>query len=99
MAIVLFSNQAATGNSAPFVTQCRPEYTTATIAAWGNFGAGTLAVKMSPDNGTTWLDFPTPVSITAAGTRQVSIPQGCFIRGELTGAAGASLFCTVYSAD
>jgi hypothetical protein len=99
MAIILFSNATATANSAAFVTQCRPEYTTATIAVWGGFGAGTLAVKMSPDGGTTWLDFPAPVSMTTAGTRQVSIPQGVFIRGELTGAAGASLFCTVYSAD
>ena len=97
--ITLFSNQAATGNSAGVLTYARPEYTTATICAWGGFGAGTLAVKMSPDAGTTWLDFPTPVSITAAGTRQVVIPQGVQIRGELTGAAGATLFCTVFGAD
>lgn len=99
MAIALFVNQAATANSAQFLAQGRPEYTTATIAAWGNFGAGTLAVKMSPDAGTTWIDFPTPISLTAAGTRQVFIPQGVFIRGELTGATAAAFFCTVYGAD
>ena len=98
MALTLFSNATVSANSAGFVTQGRPEYTTATIAVWGGFGAGTLAVKMSADN-VNWLDFPTPISVTAAGTRQVFIPQGVFIRGELTGAAGASLFCTVYGAD
>ena len=97
--ITLFSNQAANANSAGFPTYARPEYTTATIAAWGGFGAGSLAVKMSPDAGTTWLDFPTPVVITAAGTRQVVIPQGVQIRGELTGATAATLFCTVFGAD
>lgn len=99
MAFTLFSNASATANSAAFLTLCRPEYTTATLAAWGNFGAGTIALKMSPDNGTTWIDFPTPITMTVAGTKQVSIPQGVLVRGELTGASGAAFFATLYSAD
>ena len=59
----LFVAQTADGNSAPFATTAPMTTTVATIAAWGNFGApGSLAVKMSPDNGTTWIDFPTPIT-------------------------------------
>lgn len=97
--ITLFSNQASNANSTGVNVQHSAQNTTATIAAWGGFGAGTLAVKFSPDAGTTWLDFPTPITFTAAGSKQVVIPTGVQIRGELTGATGATLSAAVFDAD
>ena len=100
MAFNLFVAQAADGNSASFATTASMQTTVATIAAWGNFGApGSLAVKLSPDNGTTWIDFPTPITFTANGTKQVHIPQGVRIRAELLGAVAPSVNCTVYGAE
>lgn len=97
--INLFTNQAATANSAAVFVQHRATNTTMTLAAWGGFGGGTLTLRFSPDAGTTWLDFPTAVTLTAAGSRQVFIPTGVAIRGELTGAAGATLSAALFDAD
>ena len=99
MALTLFSAQGADGNSATFIATSPRDTTIATIAVWGTFGAGTVAFKMSPDAGTTWLDFPTPITFTANGTRQVSVPASARIRAELTGSTAPSLNCTVYGAD
>jgi hypothetical protein len=97
--IVLFTNQASNANSTATLVQHRAEYTTATLAAWGGFGGGTLTLRFSPDNGTTWLDFPTPVTLTAPGSKQQTIPTGVLIRGELTGATGSTLSANLYNAD
>ena len=97
--ITLFSNQAANANSAGVNVQHRAGNTLQTIAAIGGFGGGTAKVTFSPDNGTTWLDFPTPVSLTAAGSKQQYIPTGVQIRGELTGATGPTLTLVVFDAD
>jgi hypothetical protein len=99
MALNLHANTVANGNGVELFSTNDSANTTATIAAWGGFGAGTLAVKMSPDAGTTWLDFPTPITFTVAGTKQVPIPQGVKVRGELTGATGPTLFCSIFGAD
>lgn len=97
--ITLFANQAANANSAGVPTQHRSTNTTCTLAAWGGFGSGTLALKFSPDGGTTWLDFPTPITLTAAGTKQVFVPTGVYVRGELTGATAATLNAALFDAD
>lgn len=95
----LFVSQAADGNSVPFATTANMQTTVATIAVWGTFGAGTVALKISPNSGVTWLDFPTPLTFTANGTKQVPIPQGALIRAELTGSTAPSLNCTVFGAE
>lgn len=97
--ITLFSNQATNANSAASFAHHRPSNAAQTLAAWGGFGAGTLTLRFSPDAGTTWLDFPTPVTLTAAGSRQVIIPTGVAIRGEFTGATGATLSAALFDAD
>lgn len=99
MALALHVNTAATGNGNEFFTQDGSSGEVATVACWGGFGGGTLTVKMSPDAGATWLDFTPVLSFTTAATKTQIIPQGVKIRGELTSAAGATFFCSVFGAD
>lgn len=65
-----------------------PSTDRATIVVWGDFGGGTAALQMSPNNGVTWIPvIPTvATSFTANGMANFQINISCKIRVELTGA-------------
>lgn len=66
-----------------------------TVAAWGTFSGGTLAMQMSPDNGTTWInidpDGSTTCTFTNNGVGNFQINIDCLVRATLTGATSPSV--------
>jgi hypothetical protein len=86
--IVLFSAQAATGQSAAQDWPSGP----GNVFAYGTFGGGTVALEASPDGGTTWVTVQdvagAAVSFTANGNKNVSLGPGLKLRGNLSGGAG-----------
>lgn len=80
----------------------------ATVLLWGTFGSGTLALFVSPDNGTTLIPLTsspggTAISFTALGmvllnfghtNRNTDIPMQLW--GTLTGATAQNLNVGVY---
>lgn len=63
-----------------------------TIYVWGTFGAATAAFQISHD-GTNWFD-PTGNTFTAAGAKNFEF-KGKYVRGTVTGGAGASINMTL----
>ncbi len=92
--LALFTAQAsnATGTA---VKTTHTQTTLALLSVYGTFGGGTVTVQYSPDGGTTYVNFPTPVSITAAGSVQITLPAGVTLQATLAGAAGPSINCRV----
>lgn len=68
------------------------------VAAWGTFGGGTVALQMSPDNGTTWMNVDrtsdTYVTYTAPGNGDFQIGL-CLLRFNLTGATTPSVWVSL----
>jgi hypothetical protein len=56
----------------------------------GAFGAGTLILEISPDNGVTWVAL-TGASWTAAFNAVVTVGQGCQVRATLSGATAPAI--------
>ncbi|MEY9185317.1 hypothetical protein [Bradyrhizobium sp. USDA 313] len=69
-----------------------------TVAAWGTFGGGTLALEMSPDNGATWIAVDrsgdTYVTFTEDGDGGFQLGL-CLLRFNLTGATAPSVWCSL----
>jgi hypothetical protein len=99
MALNLHVNTTADGNGTALRTTDGNGGEVATVVCWGGFGTGTLTLQMSPDNGTTFIDFSPTVTFTAASAKAQVIPQGVVVRGVLTGATGPTLFCSIFGAD
>lgn len=57
----------------------------------GTFGGGTLTLKVSADNGSTFVALNPSVTWTSAVGVSVSLPKGTIFRVELTGATTPSL--------
>lgn len=67
-----------------------------TVKMWGTFGGGTYKVQLSPDGGTTWLDYPNS-SLTDPGVvAPVFLGQNELVR--ITGSGGTSNSVTVTAA-
>lgn len=68
------------------------------VVVWGNFGGGTVALQMSPDVGTTWINVDdsgdTYVTFTADGTG--GFEEGlCLLRFSLSGATSPSVWVSL----
>tara|TARA_B100001750_G_scaffold172218_1_gene140460 strand:+ start:73 stop:414 length:342 start_codon:yes stop_codon:yes gene_type:complete len=56
----------------------------------GTFGGGTVALEMSPDDGTTWVAIGGDASVTSDAVVNFDL-NGCDIRLSLSGSSGANL--------
>jgi hypothetical protein len=69
-----------------------------TVAAWGNFGGGTVTLQMSPDNGVTWIDVDrtgdTFVSFTGDGIGGCTLGP-CLLRFSLAAATAPSVWVSL----
>jgi hypothetical protein len=95
---VKFATLAANGNSASLSWPgARGVFT-----AWGTFGAGTLTLQQSPDDGTTWINVDragdTFCTFTANGEGGFEL-GGCLVRVSLAGATAPSIQSGVQSAS
>jgi hypothetical protein len=63
----------------------------AAFAVYGTFGGSTVALQVSPDAGTTWIDVNGTAQTAAGGAGPVSIPTGWRVRASVTGGAGVSV--------
>lgn len=68
------------------------------VAAWGNFGGGTVSLQMSPDNGTTWINVDrsgdTYVTYTANGQGDFQLGL-CLLRFNLAGATTPNIWVSL----
>jgi hypothetical protein len=88
---------AQTTNVAGATTRVRnPDVTDATVVVWGTMGGATVTVQLSPDVGTTWVDFPVPITTTTAKSFQISLPAGIDVRSNITGGAAASISVAIF---
>ena len=66
-----------------------------TVAAWGTFGGGTIALQMSVDNGVTWMNVDRSgdsyVSFSAPGNGGFQLGL-CQLRFNLTGATSPNVW-------
>jgi hypothetical protein len=85
----LLSAAAATGTAKRWVGE------RAALLAWGTFDGATVALQVSPDNGTTWLACEgarvAAASLTAAGTVIVDVPAGLSVRAAITSAGAGTV--------
>lgn len=61
------------------------------MLAQGTFGGGTLTLKYSLDDGSTWTSFGSETTITSAGGGRFFPPGGCLVRVELSGSTSPDL--------
>lgn len=75
----------------------------AAFVAWGTFGGATVALEVSPDNGTTWVAVEgartAATSLTAAGTVVADVPAGLMVRASIAGGTGVSVSAALVSVD
>jgi len=84
----VFTAQTATGNSTAYnwpggIGQ---------FIAEGTWGGATCKMQMSPDDGTTWIDVGSDVTLTADGIGNFEL-GACDIRASLTTAGTTSIDC------
>ncbi|MGL9618312.1 hypothetical protein QRQ56_09945 [Bradyrhizobium sp. U531] len=69
-----------------------------TVATWGTFGGGTVALQMSVDNGATWMNVDRSgesyVTFTAAGNGGFQLGL-CLLRFNLTGATSPNVWVSL----
>lgn len=92
----LFAAQTANVNGATVRTVNNVPLYSATIAVWGTMGGATVIVQFSPDAGTTWIDFATPVTTLTAKSFVVTLPSGCAVRAAITGGTAASISVAIF---
>lgn len=87
-------NLTANGASAPVSWYGGP----GSVAAWGTFGGGTVALQMSPDNGTTWINVDRSgdsfVTFTAPGNGGFQLGL-CLLRFNLAGATSPNAWVSL----
>lgn len=80
-----FTQLVANGSSDPQNVPINGDYL---FFASGTWGAGTLTLEASPDNGTTWFSV---TSLTANGRTKVFLGSGENVRVTLSGATAATI--------
>ena len=60
--------------------------------AQGTFDGATCKMQMSPDDGTTWVDVGTDVTLTAAGVGNFELGP-CDIRADLSSVGTSAVDC------
>ena len=86
-----FATLTANGSSAAIAWSGGP---IRTLRAAGTFGGGTLALKISVDNGSTWeavTDGTTAASLTATGQINVELHGSFLVRVTLSGATSPNI--------
>lgn len=54
------------------------------IFAYGTWDTATLKLEVSPDGGTTWMEYGTTATFTANGWAKVELNPGITIRGSVS---------------
>ena len=86
---------SANGNSIAFNATGRPQ----TIIPSGGFGAGTLTLKASYDNGTNFVVLNPSITWTASVAQTFTLAKGVPFRVELTGSTTPTLTAQLFQDD
>lgn len=86
---------SANGNSIAFNASGRPQ----TIIPSGGFGGGTLTLKASYDNGTTFVALNPTVTWTTSVAQTFTLAKGVPFRVELAGSTTPTLTAQLFQDD